>query len=167
MELQSVSSSKVSALASPSLPYKPLVSHNPSPPNPSFISCWSATYGGSLSRLILQCLWEPRLSKPQSSDTADISAGTTLSKVPTPRQQKNFRITDLTSNGPCTWNYIIFIMHGDSLMALKLVSARIIRNRIQQSGLSARRPLLVLPLTQSNRRLCRQWCDKRMMWALE
>ncbi|GFV34563.1 transposable element Tcb1 transposase [Trichonephila clavipes] len=33
------------------------------------------------------------------------------------------------------------------------VSARIIRRRLQQSGLSARRPLLGLPLTQNHRRL--------------
>ncbi|GFX68313.1 transposable element Tcb1 transposase [Trichonephila clavipes] len=42
------------------------------------------------------------------------------------------------------------------------VSARTIRRRLQQSGLSARRPLLGLPLTQNHRRLRRQWCDERM-----
>ncbi|GFY30510.1 transposable element Tcb1 transposase [Trichonephila clavipes] len=36
-----------------------------------------------------------------------------------------------------------------------------------QSGLSARRPLLGLPLTQNHRRLCRQWCDERRTWAAE
>ncbi|GFV39346.1 transposable element Tcb1 transposase [Trichonephila clavipes] len=36
------------------------------------------------------------------------------------------------------------------------VSARSIRRRLQQSGLSARRPLLGLPLTQNHRRLRRQ-----------
>ncbi|GFV46084.1 transposable element Tcb1 transposase [Trichonephila clavipes] len=36
------------------------------------------------------------------------------------------------------------------------VSARTIRRRLQQSGLSARRPLLGLPLTQNHRRLRRQ-----------
>ncbi|GFW03427.1 transposable element Tcb1 transposase [Trichonephila clavipes] len=36
------------------------------------------------------------------------------------------------------------------------VSARIIQRRLQQSGLSARLPLLGLPLTQNNRRLHRQ-----------
>ncbi|GFV25069.1 transposable element Tcb1 transposase [Trichonephila clavipes] len=41
--------------------------------------------------------------------------------------------------------------------------ARTIRNRLQQSGLSARRPLLGLPLTQNHRRLRRQWCDERRM----
>ncbi|GFW73950.1 transposable element Tcb1 transposase [Trichonephila clavipes] len=37
------------------------------------------------------------------------------------------------------------------------VSARTIRRRLQQNGLSVRRPLLGLPLTQNHRRLRRQW----------
>ncbi|GFU67683.1 transposable element Tcb1 transposase [Trichonephila clavipes] len=36
-----------------------------------------------------------------------------------------------------------------------------------QSGLSARGPLLGLPLTQNHRRLRRQWCDERRMRAVE
>ncbi|GFX57955.1 transposable element Tcb1 transposase [Trichonephila clavipes] len=47
------------------------------------------------------------------------------------------------------------------------VSARIIRRHLQQSGLSARRPLLGLPLTQNHRRLDRQWCYERRTWAAE
>ncbi|GFX80737.1 transposable element Tcb1 transposase [Trichonephila clavipes] len=47
------------------------------------------------------------------------------------------------------------------------VSARTIRRRLQQSGLSARRPLLGLPLTQNHRRLRHQRCDERRMWAAE
>ncbi|GFT95888.1 transposable element Tcb1 transposase [Trichonephila clavipes] len=47
------------------------------------------------------------------------------------------------------------------------VSASTIRHRLQQSGLSARRPLLGLPLTQNHRRLRRQWGDERRMWAAE
>ncbi|GFS92842.1 transposable element Tcb1 transposase [Trichonephila clavipes] len=47
------------------------------------------------------------------------------------------------------------------------VSARTIRRRLQQSVLSARRPLLGLPLSQNHRRLRRQWCDKRRTWAAE
>ncbi|GFW24656.1 transposable element Tcb1 transposase [Trichonephila clavipes] len=47
------------------------------------------------------------------------------------------------------------------------VSARTIRRRLQQSGLSARRPLLGLPLTQNHRRLRHQWCDESRMWAAE
>ncbi|GFT22480.1 transposable element Tcb1 transposase [Trichonephila clavipes] len=38
---------------------------------------------------------------------------------------------------------------------------------LHQSGLSTRRPLLGLPLTQNHRRLRRQWCDERRMWAAE
>ncbi|GFV59818.1 transposable element Tcb1 transposase [Trichonephila clavipes] len=47
------------------------------------------------------------------------------------------------------------------------VSARIIRRHLQQSGLSARRTLLGLPLTQNHRRLHHQWCDERRMWSAE
>ncbi|GFT96267.1 transposable element Tcb1 transposase [Trichonephila clavipes] len=47
------------------------------------------------------------------------------------------------------------------------VSARTIRRRLQQSGLSARRPLLGRPLTQNHRCLYRQWCDERRMWVEE
>ncbi|GFV72869.1 transposable element Tcb1 transposase [Trichonephila clavipes] len=43
------------------------------------------------------------------------------------------------------------------------VSMRIIRRRLQQSGLSARRPFLGLPLTQNHKRLLRQWCDEIRM----
>ncbi|UYV77374.1 hypothetical protein LAZ67_15000739 [Cordylochernes scorpioides] len=45
---------------------------------------------------------------------------------------------------------------------------RTIAQNIQsQSGLSARRPVLRLPLTQNHRRLRRQWCDERKMWKAE
>ncbi|GFX24000.1 transposable element Tcb1 transposase [Trichonephila clavipes] len=47
------------------------------------------------------------------------------------------------------------------------VSARTIRRCLQQSSLSARRPLLYLPLTQNHRRLRHQWCDERRMWVAE
>ncbi|GFX20706.1 transposable element Tcb1 transposase [Trichonephila clavipes] len=47
------------------------------------------------------------------------------------------------------------------------LSANTIRRRLQQSGLSARRPLLGLPLTQNHKRLRRQWSDERRMWAAE
>ncbi|GFY24695.1 transposable element Tcb1 transposase [Trichonephila clavipes] len=47
------------------------------------------------------------------------------------------------------------------------VSACTIRHRLQQSGLSARRSLLGLPLTQNHRHLRHQWCDERRMWAAE
>ncbi|GFS58208.1 transposable element Tc1 transposase [Trichonephila clavipes] len=47
------------------------------------------------------------------------------------------------------------------------VYTRTIRRCLQQSGLSARRQLLGLPLTQNHRRLHRQWCDERRIWAAE
>ncbi|GFX97350.1 transposable element Tcb1 transposase [Trichonephila clavipes] len=47
------------------------------------------------------------------------------------------------------------------------VSACTIQRRLQQSDLSARRPLLGLPLMQNNRRLRHQWCDERRMWVAE
>ncbi|GFX74406.1 transposable element Tcb1 transposase [Trichonephila clavipes] len=47
------------------------------------------------------------------------------------------------------------------------VSARTIRCHLENSSRSARRPLLALPLTQNHRRLRRQWCDERRMWAAE
>ncbi|GFX87131.1 transposable element Tc3 transposase [Trichonephila clavipes] len=47
------------------------------------------------------------------------------------------------------------------------VSARTIRGRLQQIGLSARRPLLGLPLTQNHRRLRRQLCNERRTWVAE
>ncbi|GFX13588.1 transposable element Tcb1 transposase [Trichonephila clavipes] len=47
------------------------------------------------------------------------------------------------------------------------VSACTIRRRLQQNDLSARRPLLGLPLTENHRRLRRQWYDERRMWVAE
>ncbi|GFY25015.1 transposable element Tcb1 transposase [Trichonephila clavipes] len=47
------------------------------------------------------------------------------------------------------------------------MSARTIRHRLQQNGLSTSRPLLGLHLTQNHRRLRHQWCDERSMRALE
>ncbi|GFY36547.1 transposable element Tc1 transposase [Trichonephila clavipes] len=47
------------------------------------------------------------------------------------------------------------------------LSARTIRRRLQQSGLSARCPLLGLPLTPNHGHLRCQWCDERRMWATE
>ncbi|GFY09760.1 transposable element Tc3 transposase [Trichonephila clavipes] len=47
------------------------------------------------------------------------------------------------------------------------VSGRSIRRRLQQSGLSAGRPLLGLPLTQNHRCLRHQWCDERRMCVAE
>ncbi|GFV44053.1 transposable element Tcb1 transposase [Trichonephila clavipes] len=47
------------------------------------------------------------------------------------------------------------------------LSARTIRRYLQQSGLSARRSLLDLPMTQNHRRLRRQWSDEKRMWVAE
>ncbi|GFU51259.1 transposable element Tcb1 transposase [Trichonephila clavipes] len=47
------------------------------------------------------------------------------------------------------------------------VSGHTIRRRLQQNGLSTRRPLLGLPLTQNHSRLHRQWCNERRMWVAE
>ncbi|GFY22809.1 transposable element Tcb1 transposase [Trichonephila clavipes] len=47
------------------------------------------------------------------------------------------------------------------------MSARTIRRRLQQNGLSARRPLLGLPLTQNHKRLRCRWYDEKRMWAAE
>ncbi|GFS54645.1 uncharacterized protein TNCV_2749351 [Trichonephila clavipes] len=56
--------------------------------------------------------------------------------------------------------------HIESI-TLHSVSACTIRRRSQQSGLSARRPLLGLHLTQNHRHLRHQWCDERRMWVAE
>ncbi|GFS51451.1 transposable element Tc1 transposase [Trichonephila clavipes] len=45
------------------------------------------------------------------------------------------------------------------------VSALTIRRRLQQSGMSARRPLLRLSLAENHRRFRRQWCDERRTWG--
>ncbi|GFX76837.1 transposable element Tcb1 transposase [Trichonephila clavipes] len=51
-------------------------------------------------------------------------------------------------------------------VTLHSASARTIRRRLQQTGLSARHPLLGLPLTQNHRRLRRQWCDERRICVM-
>ncbi|GFT16568.1 transposable element Tcb1 transposase [Trichonephila clavipes] len=45
--------------------------------------------------------------------------------------------------------------------------ARTIQRRFQQSGMSARRPLLRLPLTGNHRRFRCQWYDGRWTWTTE
>ncbi|GFV33867.1 transposable element Tcb1 transposase [Trichonephila clavipes] len=54
-----------------------------------------------------------------------------------------------------------------TVMQICDLSARTIRRRLKQSGLSARHPLLGLFLTQNHRLLRHQWCDKRRTWAAE
>ncbi|PRD28206.1 UNVERIFIED_CONTAM: Transposable element Tcb1 transposase [Trichonephila clavipes] len=76
------------------------------------------------------------------------------------RQIVRMTVTDRSVTSRTIAQHIEFV-------TLHSMSERTIRRRIQQSGLSARRPLLGLPLTQNHRRLRRQWCDERRMWAAE
>ncbi|GFV46882.1 transposable element Tcb1 transposase [Trichonephila clavipes] len=73
------------------------------------------------------------------------------------RQIVRIAETDRSATSRTVAQHIEFVTHHS-------VSARTIRHRLQQSGLSARRPLLGLPLTQNHRRLHRQWCDERRMF---
>ncbi|GFS50674.1 transposable element Tcb1 transposase [Trichonephila clavipes] len=74
------------------------------------------------------------------------------------RQIVRMAVTDCSVTSRTVAQHIESVTHHS-------VSARTIRRRLQLNGLSARRPLLGLPLTQNHRRLRRQWCDERRMWA--
>ncbi|GFX50722.1 transposable element Tc1 transposase [Trichonephila clavipes] len=76
------------------------------------------------------------------------------------RQIVRMAVTGRSVTSRTIAQHIEFITHNS-------VSPRTIRRRLQQSGLSTRRPLLGLPLTQNQRRLSGQWCDERRMWAVE
>ncbi|GFY29852.1 transposable element Tcb1 transposase [Trichonephila clavipes] len=76
------------------------------------------------------------------------------------RQIVRMEVTDLSVTSRTIAQHIEYVTHHS-------VPARTIRRRLQQSGLPARRPLLGLPLTQNHKRLHRQWCDERRMWAAE
>lgn len=76
------------------------------------------------------------------------------------RQIVRMAVTDRSATSRTLAQHIQSVTHHP-------VSARTIRRRLQQSGLSARRPLLCLPLTLNHRRLRRQWCDERRMWTAE
>ncbi|GFX84827.1 transposable element Tc1 transposase [Trichonephila clavipes] len=76
------------------------------------------------------------------------------------RQIGRMAVTDRSVTSQIVAQHIESVTHHS-------VSARTIRRRLQQSGLSARRPLLGLPLTQNHRRRRHQWCDERRMWAEE
>ncbi|GFV50673.1 transposable element Tcb1 transposase [Trichonephila clavipes] len=76
------------------------------------------------------------------------------------RHIMHMAVTDRSVTSRTVAQHIESVMHHS-------VSARTIRRRLQQSGLSSRRPLLGLPLTQNHRRLHREWCDERRMWVAE
>ncbi|GFS56238.1 transposable element Tcb1 transposase [Trichonephila clavipes] len=76
------------------------------------------------------------------------------------RQIVRMAVTDLSVTSRTVAQHIESVTHHS-------VSARTVRQRLQQSGLSARHPLFGLPLTQNHRRLHRQWCDARRIWAAE
>ncbi|GFX48706.1 transposable element Tcb1 transposase [Trichonephila clavipes] len=76
------------------------------------------------------------------------------------RQIVRIAVTDRSGTSRTVAQHIESVTHHS-------VSARTIRCRLQQCGLSARRPLLGLPLTPSHRRLHRQWYDERRMWVTE
>ncbi|GFV47458.1 transposable element Tcb1 transposase [Trichonephila clavipes] len=75
------------------------------------------------------------------------------------RQNVRMEVTDHSVTSRIVAQHIESVTHYS-------MSSRTIRRRSQHCGLSAS-PLLCLPLTQNNRRLHRQWCDERRMWAVE
>ncbi|GFU36715.1 ADAMTS-like protein 5 [Trichonephila clavipes] len=76
------------------------------------------------------------------------------------RQIVRMAVTDRSVTSRTVTQHIESVTHHS-------LSARTIRRFLLQSGLSARRPLLDLPLTQNHRRLRRQWCEERRMWVAE
>ncbi|GFU07528.1 transposable element Tcb1 transposase [Trichonephila clavipes] len=97
------------------------------------------------------------------SDKADAHEELWMIKCTTSREDRQIvciTVTDCSVTSRAVAQHIESLMHHS-------VSARTIRCHLQQSGLSARRPLLRLPLTQNHRRLRRQWCDERRMRAAE
>ncbi|GFW80329.1 transposable element Tcb1 transposase [Trichonephila clavipes] len=72
------------------------------------------------------------------------------------RQIVRMTVTDRSVTSRTVAQHIESVTHHS-------VFARTIRDCLQQSGLSTRRPLLDLPLTQNHKRLRRQWCDERRM----
>ncbi|GFX33675.1 transposable element Tcb1 transposase [Trichonephila clavipes] len=76
------------------------------------------------------------------------------------RQTVHMAMTDCSVTSRTIAQHIESVTHHS-------VSARTIRRHLQQSCLSARRPLLGLPLTQNHNHLRRQWCDLKRMWVAE
>ncbi|GFU41740.1 transposable element Tcb1 transposase [Trichonephila clavipes] len=76
------------------------------------------------------------------------------------RQIVHMAVTDLSVISRTIAQHIESVTHHS-------VSARNIRRHLQQSGLSARRTLLGLSLTQNHRHLRRQWCNEKRIWVPE
>ncbi|GFW64410.1 transposable element Tcb1 transposase [Trichonephila clavipes] len=76
------------------------------------------------------------------------------------RQIVRMAVTDHSVTSRTVAQYITSVKHHSK-------TARTIRRSLQQSGLSSRRSLLCIPLTQSHRRLRREWYDERRMWVAE
>ncbi|GFV22682.1 transposable element Tcb1 transposase [Trichonephila clavipes] len=69
-------------------------------------------------------------------------------------------VMDRTATSRTIAQRIQFVTHHS-------VSIRTIRCCLQQSGMSARRPSLRLPVTGNHRCLRRQWCDEWRTWTME
>ncbi|GFX87056.1 transposable element Tc1 transposase [Trichonephila clavipes] len=76
------------------------------------------------------------------------------------RQIVRMAVTDRSVTSRTAAQHIESVTHHS-------VSAGTIQRRLQQSILSARRPLLGLPLTKNDRPLRRHCCDERRMWDAE
>ncbi|GFT77723.1 transposable element Tcb1 transposase [Trichonephila clavipes] len=75
------------------------------------------------------------------------------------RQIVRMAVTDRSVTSRTVAQHIDSITHHS-------VSARTIRHRLQPEWY-VRKTSIALPLTQNHRRLRRQWCDERSMWAAE
>ncbi|GFT33908.1 transposable element Tcb1 transposase [Trichonephila clavipes] len=76
------------------------------------------------------------------------------------RQIVRMAVTDRSVTSRTVAQHIESVTHHS-------LSARTMRRRLQQSGLSARRQLLGLLLTQNHRRFRHQRCDERRVWMAE
>ncbi|GFU45521.1 transposable element Tcb1 transposase [Trichonephila clavipes] len=76
------------------------------------------------------------------------------------RQTVRMAVMDLSVTSRTVAQHIVSVKHHSA-------SARTIRPRLQECGLSTRFQFLGLLLTQNHRRLRHQWCDERRMWVEE
>ncbi|UYV70138.1 hypothetical protein LAZ67_7001946, partial [Cordylochernes scorpioides] len=106
------------------------------------------------------CLWASHKPMGSTTDRRVRSHPPQCTTSRADRQIVRMAVTDRSVTSRTVAQHIQSVTHHP-------MSARTIRRRLQQSGLSARRPLLRLPLTQNHRRLHRQWCDERRMWMAE